>query len=189
LTKINKYVIIFNMSEVLLSGLETEQPLPLVQFNISRLVEVAPVVETATQAAVTAVWKRHIDEPTSVNLIFAETIRLGLPNGGSTLVNAEYDKGTDTIVIALGTLQERHPELPLEAAAVLHAGHETRHKVQTLLGDAPSDSNHLMLEGAYTDSRHEVEAWQSAVEAYSDVYPGKWISFAVGQHTYSNHPA
>jgi hypothetical protein len=171
------------MSELLVSA-ETVQ-LPSINFNISRLVEVPPEVEAATQSAIATVWERHVGAPTSVNLVFANSIQLELPNGDSESVNSLYVKHTDTISIALGTLRERHPELPLETACVLHAGHEARHKVQTASGDVPPDSIQQIVDGTYTNSRHEVEAWQSSLEALIAAYPGQWFSFRVGQYSYS----
>jgi hypothetical protein len=176
------------MSELFRPGLEVEQPPSLVRFNISRLVEVAPTVEAATKAAVTAVWRRHVNAPTSVNLAFHNIMVLTMPDGTPKLLDASYHKDTDTLSIALGSLQMHHPELPLEMASVLHAGHETRHKVQAFLGNEPPDYDHYHMTGEdYDNSPHEIEGWQSAIDAMTDVYPNTSISFTIGQHTYSNH--
>lgn len=176
------------MSEAGRLGLEQRGGLPLVRFNLSKLIEVAPRVEAATRAAVIAVWMRHVNEPTSVNLTFADTITYYLPDGTSKLVDGLYQKDTDTISIALGSLQRHHPELSLEMASVLQAGHEARHKVQAFLGNDPPDFSHYMTGEDYSNSPHEVEGWQSAVEAMTDIYPGVSVNFTIGQHTYSNRP-
>lgn len=157
-----------------------------VQFNVAKLVEVDPAIQTLAELAITAVWQHHVTEPTAVNLTFANRIVLEMPDGGTELVNSLYQGDTDTINIALGTLQERHPDTSLGIMTVLHAGHEARRKVQAAISDAPPDSNQGIVDGTYTDSRHEVEAWESAVQAFSAVYPGELVSFPVGSQIYSN---
>jgi len=157
-----------------------------IKINVLRLIEVDPVVQADTEAAIAAVWQRHMNVPASVNLTFAHSIVLKMLDGSVTAVNSFYQWGTDTIMIALGTLQERHRSEPLEHMAVLHAGHEARHKVQVALDNTPPDANAVIAYDRYTDSQHEVEAWESAIQAFSHVYPEQPVNFQVGSRVYSN---
>lgn len=157
-----------------------------IQFNVVKLVEVDSVTQGLAETAITAVWRLHMSGPATVNLRFADRISLELPDGSKESVNALYQRHTDTINIALGTLQERYPKSPLGAMVVLHAGHEARHKVQVAMGDIPPDADRAILGGTYMDGRHEIEAWESAVDAFSAVYPGQTVSFPVGSRIYSN---
>lgn len=160
-----------------------------IQFNVVKLVEVDPVIQGLAETAIAAVWRQHMSEPTSVSLTFADEIQLQMPDGGSEPVNSLYQCDTDTINIAIGTLRERHPEASLGSLVVLHAGHEARHKVQVAMGDIPPDSNQGMQDGSYVDGRHEIEAWESSIDAFSAVYPNQTISFSVGSRLYSTQSA
>ncbi|HSX32521.1 MAG TPA: hypothetical protein VLF43_04605 [Candidatus Saccharimonadales bacterium] len=156
-----------------------------------RLIEVDPAVEAATKAAVNAVWQRHMDTPTLVNLTFANTVALPMPDGSKKLVDAVYENSSNTILIAVGSFPEKYPDWPPEQMAVLCAGHETRHKIQREIGDIGPSSNELMANGTYYDSRHEVEAHISAVEAFIDVFPGEDVAFKAdsdgSSHVYANY--
>ncbi len=161
-------------------------PLLGVQFDVVKLIEVEPALQSAAESAITAVWRRHMNEPTSVNLSFASAVILQLPNGTTEPVEALYQGDTDTIMIALGTLREHYPEAPLEVVTSLYAAHEARHKVHYAIGDIPPDRNEGTTSDAYLASRHEVEAWESAMDAFSDIYPYTLIDLSLGSRTYTN---
>ena len=98
-----------------------------------------------------------------------------------------YELEDDSITLALGTITERHPHLPLESLALLHAGHEGRHRVQAHIGD-PATYACITMENdnTYTDSRHEVEAWESAVNTFNALCPNDTVSFTIGTRTYNS---
>jgi hypothetical protein len=166
---------------------------PLVEFNVVKLIEVDPAVEDATKAAINAVWHRHMDTTTSVNITFANTVALPMPDGSEKLIDAVYEDSTNTILIAVGSFAEKYPDWTPEQMSVIVAGHEIRHKIQNEIGDPAQPSNELMASGTYYDSRHEVEGHMSSVEAFNDVYPGEPISFAADSegsyHVYANFQA
>lgn len=157
-----------------------------VEFNVRKLIEVDPEIQDLAQRAISAVWQLHMQEPTTANLRFCKEIELRIPGGGTESVNALYQTETNTINLAMETLKQRHPELPFGNIVVMHAGHEARHMVQVAIGDTPPDSNQSMSEGTYWDSRHEVEAAESSLEALSAIYPDQWFNFQLGSRVYTN---
>lgn len=157
----------------------------LLNFNIIKTVEVDPDLEAIARAAIAAVWAAEMGTPASVTVAFTERLILSM-HGREAAVGSHYVDSTDTISIALQTLRDQHPGEELGLYVLLHAAHEARHKVHFAIGDEPPPSAHSMSDGSYVDSRHEDEAWQSATQAYSALYAGRWITFTVGSRLYSN---
>jgi hypothetical protein len=152
-----------NMSEIVSPEILTRQP--DVRFNIQKLIEVDPSVQSVAEQAITAIWKKYSKEPVVVNLTFASHVTTELDNGILDSFNSAYDPVEKRILIAVDTIKERHPDVSVELLVVLQAGHEARHLVQQMLGDPAPDSRTTIASGDYFDDRHENEAWQSAIDA------------------------
>jgi hypothetical protein len=165
---------------------EHDSVLRLMHVEVTKTVEVAPEVVSAARHAVEIVWGANMQDPASVELVFCGQVILNLADGRQVDVAASYGPETNTILIGMDTIRDQHPDGDLTGLAFLHAAHETRHKVQTLKGDRPPASSDTMAEGTYRDSRHEDEAWQSAIQAWAEWRPEMPISFTVGARTYSS---
>jgi len=173
------------MSE--LSSPEMLSTYPEVRFDVYKLVEVEPTIETAAQQAITSVWKKHMKEPVSVELIFASHLVIDLDDGTKDTVNSAFNPEGDKILIAIDTITERHSAGLLDYLVVLQAAHEARRLVQKKIGDPAPHSGTTMANGTYLEDRHEDEAWQSAIDAFSDIYPELLFEFSVGSNNYSTH--
>jgi hypothetical protein len=158
-----------------------------VKFDVHKLIEVEPAIETVTRQAIADVWEKNMKEPVSVDLTFASHITVPLDNGTTESVNSIFSPEGDKILIAIDTIKERHPADLLGFLVVLHAAHEARHLVQEKMGDPGPHSGSTMENGTYLEDRHEHEAWQSAIDTFSDFYPESPFTFSVGSNTYSTH--
>ncbi len=175
------------MSELQLSSPEIPSTFSEVKFDVHKLVEVEPAIETAAKQAIVSVWKRHMNEPVSVDLTFASHMTVDLDDGTTDSVNSAYSAEGDKIYIAIDTMKERHPADRLDFLVFLQAAHEARHLVQEKMGDPAPHSGSTIANGVYLDDRHEDEAWQSAIDAFSGIYPDFPLTFSVGSNTYSTH--
>lgn len=170
-----------------LSSQETLSTYPEVKFDVHKLIDVEPEIEIVAQQAITSVWKKHMKEPVSVDLIFASHITIDLDDGTEDSVNSVFNPEGDKILIAIDTMKERHSSGLLDFLVVLQAAHEARHLVQKKMGDPAPHSGSTIANGTYLDDRHEDEAWQSAIDAFSNIYPELPFEFSVGSITYSTH--
>lgn len=160
-----------------------KEPLEIL-IMVEDLVDVDPGVQAAAEHAITTVWQAHMREPTVIKLRFCSGISLELDDGKIAPIASLYEPQDNTISIAIGTIIESHGNSGQQVMARVYAAHEARHAVQQATGDPAPATSTTWANGTYVDSRHEVEAWESSVEAFTAI--GVWIEFTVGERTYSN---
>lgn len=152
--------------------------------TVENLVDVEPGVQAAAEHAIATVWEAHTKEPTVIKLRFCSGINLELDDGRTVSVASLYEPRENTISIAIGTIRESHGDSGERVMARVYAAHEARHAVQQAIGDPAPATSTTWANGTYVDSRHEVEAWESSVAAFTAI--GVWIEFTVGERNYSN---
>ncbi len=161
----------------------TPEPLlpdELLSFEIDRRVEVAEDIVIAAQEGIRLAWAETMHEPASVNIVFASEVIIATAAGEANLLSL-YLASSNTVVFGLSTIQERHADLPLDISVLLLGAHEGTHKAQHDRGDPQPDSLGTLPD---PDSRHEVEAWETAFRVLSRARPGCTLNLVVGTRHY-----
>lgn len=155
------------------------------EFNVQRLVEVKPSVVRAAKRAISMVWKKHVGQPESFDIVFASKI-YNPKTGEDTGWSVEYNPDEDKFSFAMDTIKERMEfGLPDDGTILLLSAHEATHKVQFQRGDPPRPSPKTKeMDEYYDDNKHEAEAWKEAAHVIKAVYPNSSGGFTVGKRRF-----
>jgi len=153
------------------------------EFRISDFAETPRSAIEAAKIAITSVWQEAALPPDMVSLHFLERPSMQT-DAGIRFPCTVFNPGKNIIYFGMYTIAQNMPPGPLEAQVFLGAAHEARHKVQAARGETLSDSGDGMADNSYYHSRHEFEANDAAVRAFSRHYPHLNWKLSLGIKSY-----
>lgn len=151
---------------------DTEQFTNLVDIRVENHNETSPLTVEYAKKGIAIVLANESPNNSGVDLFFVSPI---IGPRGETQVSGAYDPETNAIFVnrnspmygqflALGFSDAQ--------AGLLIAAHEAAHKAQIDRGEEVSPSvDKDLLDSAYVDDVHEVEAWETAIHAYMYYFP------------------